>query len=122
MAQLPQRVGWYIVTFAILSLGGLVPVYNLEVLVNDQDGWDATLIPIIRHMREVAIVSTAYSFIVVEGTTMLAEIFLKNREEKGRQEGQEEERKRILKLLDELPPEERERAKKLLEERDSRED
>ena len=84
---LPQHVGWYLIVFTALSFGGLLPVLNLEVRVDGTDDWSSSFVEVIRHMREVVIVSAAYSFVVVEGVTMLAEIFLKGREKRGEERG-----------------------------------
>ena len=55
--------------------------------------------------------SAAFSFAGVEGFTMLAEIFLKQREEKGREEGRVEgrveERQQIASRFEDMTPDER---------------
>ena len=137
--HLPQHVAWYLICFAIGSVVGLVPVWMIEVLENTDDSLAATIVAIGREMNWIAVVSGAYSFAGVEGFTMLAEVFLRRREAKGRAEGRVEgrteglmeglaegrveERQQIASRFEDMTPEERlAEIERLIEEarRDSR--
>ena len=121
--HLPQHVAWYLICFAIGSVAGLVPVWIIEVLENTDDGLADTIVAIGREMDWIALVSGAYSFAGVEGFTMLAEVFLRRREAKGRAEGRVEERQQIASRFEDMTPEERlAEIERLIEEarRDSR--
>ena len=85
--HLPRHVAWYLICFMIGAALGLVPILIVEVLEKTNDSAAATIVAIMREMQAAVVISGAFSFITVEGITMLAEIFLRNREEKGRQEG-----------------------------------
>lgn len=116
--HLPQYVAWYLICFGIGSMLGLIPVRVVEVLENTDDSLSATIVAIGREMNWIAVVSGAYSFAGVEGFTMLAEIFIKRREEKAR----EEQRQQIASRFENKTPEEQvEEAKRLIAEaRDAR--
>ena len=106
--HLPRHVAWYLICFMIGSALGLVPILIVEILEKTNDSAAATIVAIMREMQAAVVISGAFSFITVEGITMLAEIFLRNREEKGRQEGRvegreegrEEERQEIASRLE----------------------
>ena len=93
--HLPRHVAWYLICFMIGATLGLVPILIVEILEKTNDSAAATIVAIMREMQAVVVISGAFSFITVEGITMLAEIFLKNREAKGRQEGLVEARRLI---------------------------
>ena len=109
--NLPQHVAAYLICFAIGSVLGLIPVWIVEVLENTDDSLSATIVAIGSHMNWIVVVSGAYSFASVEGFTMLAEVFLKRREAKGRSEGRaegrSEERQQIASRFEGMTPEER---------------
>ena len=90
--HLPQHVAWYLVCFFIGAALGLIPIWIVEVLENTNDSPAATIVAIGREMNWAVVLSGAFSFAGVEGFTMLAEIFLKRREAKGREEGRSEGR------------------------------
>ena len=109
--HLPRHVAWYLICFAVASVLGLVPIWITEVLEKTDDSLADTIVAIGRDMNWVVVVGGAYSFTGVESVTMLAEIFLKGREEKGRkegrEEGREEERQQIASRLKDMTPDER---------------
>ena len=109
--HLPRHVAWYLICFAVGSVLGLVPIWIVEVLEKTGDSLAATIVGIGREMEWVIVGSAAYSFAGVESVTMLAEIFLRNREEagrrKGRTEGRAEERQQIASRFADMTPEER---------------
>ena len=105
--HLPRHVAWYLICFAVASVLGLVPIWITEVLEKTDDSLADTIVAIGRDMNWVVVVGGAYSFTGVESVTMLAEIFLKGREEKGRKEGREEERQQIASRLKDMTPDER---------------
>ena len=105
--HLPRHVAWYLICFAAASVLGFVPIWITEVLENTDDSLAATIVAIGHDMNWVVVVGGAYSFAGVESVTMLAEIFLRGREEKGRKEGREEERQQIASRLKDMTPEER---------------
>ncbi len=105
--QLPRYISWYLVCFLVMSALGFIPVWVVEVIENTDDSLSATIVAIGREMNWVAVVSGAYAFAGVEGFTMLAEIFLKRREAKGREEGREEERQQIASRFENMTPDER---------------
>ena len=83
--HLPRHVAWYLICFMIGAALGLVPILIVEILEKTNDSAAATIVAIMREMQAAVVISGAFSFVTVEGITMLAEIFLRNREEKGRQ-------------------------------------
>ena len=105
--HLPRHVAWYLICFAVASVLGLVPIWITEVLEKTDDSLADTIVAIGRDMNWVVVVGGAYSFTGVESVTMLAEIFLRGREEKGRKEGREEERQQIASRLKDMTPDER---------------
>ena len=113
--NLPRHVAAYLICFAIGSVLGLIPVWIVEALENTDDSLSATIVAIGSHMNWIVVVSGAYSFASVEGFAMLAEIFLKGREAKGREEGRSEgraegraeERQQIASRFEDMTPEER---------------
>ena len=117
--HLPRHVAWYLICFGVGSVLGLVPIWIVEVLEKTSDSVSATIVGIGREMEWVVVASAAYSFAGVESATMLAEIFLKRREEEGRRkgrtegrvegrtEGRVEERQQIASRLAGMTPEER---------------
>ena len=121
--HLPRHVAWYLICFAVGSALGLVPIWIVEVLEKTGDSLAATIVGIGREMEWVIVGSAAYSFVGVESVTMLAEIFLRNREEAGRRkgraeglmegrmegrtEGRAEERQQIASRFADMSPEER---------------
>ena len=118
--HLPRYIEWYLICFLILSTLGFIPVWIVEALENTDDSPSATIVAIGRGMNWVVVVSGAYAFASVEGITMIAEIFLKRREERGREKGREEERLRIVsRLAGKTPDEQAEEIKKLIEETDA---
>ena len=113
--HLPRHVAWYLICFAVGSVLGLVPIWIVEVFEKTGDSLAATIVGIGREMEWVIVASAAYSFVGVESVTMLAEIFLRNREEAGRRkgraegrtEGRAEERQQIASRFADMTPEER---------------
>ena len=91
--HLPRHIAWYLICFMVGSALGLVPILIVEVLENTNDSVAATIVAIVREMQAVVVVCGGLSYGTVESVTMIAEIFLKNREEKGRAEGRVEGRK-----------------------------
>lgn len=90
--HLPQHVAWYLICFLIGTVLGLIPIWIVEVLENTDDSLSATIVAIGGEMEWAVVLSAAFSFVGVEGFTMLAEMFLKQREAKGREEGRAEGR------------------------------
>ena len=101
--HLPRHVAWYLICFGVASVLGFVPVWITEVLENTDDSLASTLVGIGQDMNWVVVVGATYSFVGVEGVTMLAEIFLRAREKKGR----EEERQQIASRFENMTQEER---------------
>ena len=85
--HLPRHVAWYLICFMVGSALGLVPILIVEVFENTNDSAAATIVAIVREMQAVVVVCGGLSYGTVESVTMIAEIFLRNREEKGRKEG-----------------------------------
>ena len=90
--HLPRHVAWYLICFMVGSALGLVPILIVEVFENTNDSVAATIVAIVREMQAVVVVCGGLSYGTVESVTMIAEIFLRNREEKGRAEGRKEGR------------------------------
>ena len=88
--HLPRHVAWYLICFMVGSALGLVPILIVEVFENTNDSVAATIVAIVREMQAVVVVCGGLSYGTVESVTMIAEIFLRNREEKGRVEGLKE--------------------------------
>ena len=88
--HLPRHVAWYLICFMVGSALGLVPILIVEVFENTNDSVAATIVAIVREMQAVVVVCGGLSYGTVESVTMIAEIFLRNREEKGRKEGRVE--------------------------------
>ena len=105
--HLPKNVPWYMICFLIGVVLGLIPIWIVEVLEYTYDSPSATIVAIGGEMEWVVVLSAAFSFVGVEGVTMLAEIFLRQREEKGREEGREEERQQIVSRFEDMTPDER---------------
>ena len=105
--HLPRHVAWYLIFFMVGSALGLVPILIVEVFENTNDSVAATIVATVREMQAVVVVCGGLSFGTVESVTMLAEIFLRNREEKGRKEGRLEERRQMATRLAGMTAEER---------------
>ena len=109
--HLPKNVPWYMICFLIGVVLGLIPIWIVEVLEYTYDSPSATIVAIGGEMEWVVVLSAAFSFVGVEGVTMLAEIFLRGREEKGREEGlkegREEGRRQIVSRFEDMTPDER---------------
>ena len=105
--HLPKNVAWYLICFLIGVVLGLIPIWIVEVLEYTYDSTSATIVAIGGEMEWVVVLSAAFSFVGVEGVTMLAEIFLRRREEKGREEGREEVRQQLASRFKDMTPDER---------------
>ena len=105
--QVVRHVAWYIVCFLIGAALGLIPIWIVEVLENTDDSLAATIVAIGREMNWVVVISAAFSYVAVEGISMIAEIWLRHREEVGREKGREEEREQLVSRFENMTPDER---------------
>ena len=87
-----EREGQFLILFLLLfSLTlGVVTWYELRHETTD-DGWDTT-IAIGIGMSYCVVISTALTYVIVEGAAMLAEQFKKKRYDAGLEEGRAKER------------------------------
>ena len=87
---------WYLIIFLLLTTaGGVVVVLGIGV------GNLNAIVKVIIAMANVVIVSAALTYVFVEGTVMLAESFLKKREEEGRKKGIEQAYRHIAFMIGE---------------------
>ena len=101
---------WYLIIFLLLTTaGGVVVVLGIGV------GSLNAIVKVIIAMANVVIVSAALTYVLVEGTVMLAESFLKKREEEGRKKGIEQAYRHIAFMIGEQPDLSDAEREKLLE-------
>ena len=104
---------WYLIILLLLATaGGVVVVLAIGV------GSLNAIVKVIIAMGNVVIVAAALTYVLVEGTVMLAESFLKKREEEGRKKGIEQAYRHIAFMIGERPDlsdAEREKLLELLE-------
>ena len=105
--HLPKHIAWYLICFLIGAVLGLIPIWVVEVLENTDDSLSATIVAIGREMNWVVVLSAAFSYVAVEGISMIAEIWLRHREEVGREKGREEEREQLVSRFEDMTPDER---------------
>jgi len=84
------RLVWGLVIFSILALVTLVLVAVDEFAKNESGGLIATVLAIGRGVEPLWVTAGMFSYTLVEGAAMIAEIFLKAREERGKAKGREE--------------------------------
>ena len=86
-APTPHRGGkweaWFLLLFTIQTILGLAGVVYYEVWVNGADGLYATLTNILRQSESLIIVIASETYVIVEGTSMLAERYKQKRFEDG---------------------------------------
>ena len=88
----------YFVVFGALTALGLAWILRYEVWENKTDSFAATTLAVLQHMEWVVVVGGAATYFGVEVYEMLAERFKKQQRTKGRQEGEHELAKRLLKM------------------------
>ena len=103
-APTPHRGGkweaWFLLLFTIQTVLGLAGVVYYEVWLSNADGLYSTLTNILRQSESLIIVIASETYVIVEGTSMLAERYKQKRFEdgiavgidKGRAEGRVEGR------------------------------
>ena len=91
--QLPGvREGWHLTAFTAQFMFWLAIITWQEVSLRTTDGALETATGIGRSMGPAVVLSAAVTVIVVEGTYMLAERYLRRRFQEGKEEGLEEGR------------------------------
>ena len=85
-----RREGWYLAIFSFLSCAWLVGLILREVRVDEYDNLLDTVLGIGQDMEAGIVASGAITYVLVEGTAMLAERYLRRRYHEGRHEGRQE--------------------------------
>ena len=91
-----RREGWYLAVFSFLSCAWLAGLILREVRVDEYDNLLDTVLGIGQDMEAGIVASGAITYVLVEGTAMLAERYLRRRYHEGRQEGLEEGQQKTL--------------------------
>ena len=116
MAPIPRK---YVAVYALLFVSSVGVA--IAGAVAEGGSWLATLLQAGRNLEPLAVVAAPIAYGIVEVSTMLAEIFLKKREEKGRTEGRTEGWTEALDLVASkvgLTPEQRKALEESLKARD----
>ena len=85
MAPIPRK---YVAVYALLFVASVGVA--IAGAVADGGTWIGVILQTGRNLEPLAVVAAPLAYAVVEVSVMLAEIFLKKREEKGRTEGRAE--------------------------------
>ena len=87
-----SREGWYLGLFSVQCLVCLALLVWYEVADNTADSTLATVVAVGKGMGQLVIVVAAWTVILLEGYSMLAERYLRRRYQEGRTEGRAEGR------------------------------
>ena len=87
-----SREGWYLALFSVQCLVCLALLGWYEVADNTADSALATVVAVGKGMGQLVIVVAAWTVILLEGYSMLAERYLRRRYQEGRVEGRSEGR------------------------------
>ena len=90
VAPIPRK---YVAVYALLFVGSVGVA--IAGAVADGGTWTGVILQTGRNLEPLAVVAAPLAYAIVEVSVMLAEIFLKKREEKGRTEG----RAQVLELV-----------------------
>ena len=94
VAPIPRK---YVAVYALLFVGSVgVAIVGA---VADGGTWIGVILQTGRNLEPLAVVAAPLAYAIVEVSVMLAEIFLKKREEKGRTEGRTKGRAEVLELV-----------------------
>ena len=94
MAPIPRK---YVAVYALLFVASVgVAIVGA---VADGGTWIGVILQTGRNLEPLAVVAAPLAYAIVEVSVMLAEIFLKKREEKGRTEGRTKGRAEVLELV-----------------------
>ena len=85
VAPIPRK---YVAVYALLFVGSVGVA--IAGAVADGGTWIGVILQTGRNLEPLAVVAAPLAYAIVEVSVMLAEIFLKKREEKGRTEGRAE--------------------------------
>ena len=86
----PTLAGWYLFLASVQFLAALVLVVWQESRTFAEDGILQTILDMGQSLSPLVIIALVDSLLIVEGTAMLAERYLRERYNKGREVGREE--------------------------------